>query len=77
MNSRHSLASNIEHVFRSRPNTWISMRELAAMGGIGGWRTRVSEVRRFKSMHIEHNGKNGSRSAYRFIPPAQDFELSA
>ena len=32
-------------LFRSRPGEWITMQELAHVGGIGGWRTRCSQLR--------------------------------
>lgn len=73
---RTSLTTNMEHYFRARPQTWLTMRELAGIGGVGGWRSRLVEVRQ-RGLTIEWNKKSGSRSAYRFIPPAQDFELTA
>jgi hypothetical protein len=57
----------IEALFRSQPNTWIPIYELAKVGGLGGWRTRVSDVRLKRGLNIEWNGLNGTRSAHRFV----------
>ena len=67
---RQSLAAQLEAELKSRPGEWIPMRELAAIGGIGGWRTRLSELgrRAVDPLHIEHNGKNGAASMYRYRP---------
>lgn len=67
---RQSLTDRLEALFRSRPGDWLSMAELAAVGGLGGWRTRCSDLRLRRAMHIEHNGKNGSASRHRFLPQA-------
>lgn len=50
------------------------MRELAAVGGLGGWRTRLSELGRRTSqpMRIEHNKQNGARSCHRYVPAASE-----
>src|SRR4051794_6526025 len=57
-------------LLKARPVEWIPMQELAAVGGIGGWRTRLSELGRRKvdPLRIEHNGKNGHLSAHRYLP---------
>ncbi len=65
---RASLADCLEQLFRSRPGEWIAIRELAEVGGIGGFRTRISELRLKRGLHIEHNGKNGAASQHRFLP---------
>lgn len=65
---RESCADKLEALLRSRPGEWISMRDLAAVGGIGGWRTRLSDLRLKRGLNIVHNGKNGQASAHRFIP---------
>jgi hypothetical protein len=66
---RATLTDAVEQLFRSKPNTWLTMRELADVGGFGGWRTRVSECRRDRGMDIEQDG-NGHKSRYRFRPQA-------
>lgn len=67
---RQSCASQLETLLKSRPGEWIPMRELAAVGGIGGWRTRLSELgrRKVEPLQIEHNGKNGAASCHRYLP---------
>ncbi len=67
---RQSLAAQLEALLRSKPGEWISIQELAQIGGIGGWRTRLSELSRRKvdPMHIAHNGKNGAASCHRYLP---------
>lgn len=56
------------------------MKELAVVGGIGGWRTRVSELRLGRDMRIDWNGLNGERSCHRFLthePLGRDASVSA
>jgi len=67
---RESLKSRLERLFRSRPREWISMTDLALVGGVGGFRTRISELnlREKNPMLIEWNGLNGARSAHRYVP---------
>jgi hypothetical protein len=68
LNRRANRTDLIEALFRSQPNTWILIYELAKVGGLGGWRTRCSQCRTERAMNIEWNGRNGNGSAYRFIP---------
>jgi hypothetical protein len=65
---RQSLASQLEAYFKARPGQWLPMHELAMVGGIGGFRTRISELRLTRDMRIEWNGFNGARSAHRYLP---------
>jgi hypothetical protein len=65
---RDSLTDAVEAYFRAHPNTWLSMADLSKVGGLGGFRTRISDCRIKRGMHIENNRKNGARSAYRFLP---------
>ncbi len=67
---RQTLAQKLEDLLKSRPGEWIALHELAAVGGIGGWRTRLSELgrRSVDPLTIEHNGKNGAASAHRYLP---------
>lgn len=67
---RASLASKLEELLKSRPGEWIPMADLAKVGGIGGWRTRLSELRLERDMRIDWNGKNGAASCHRFLPYA-------
>ena len=58
--------------FRRRAGEWVDVADLAGVGGIGGWRTRVSELRHAPyHMVIEWrlerwpDGRNRSRYCYR------------
>ncbi len=64
---RLSLAKQIEHFMRQHPNEWIPIAELAKQGGVGGFRTRLSELNK-RGFTTEHNGKNGELSAHRYLP---------
>ena len=67
---RQNCSMKLEALLKSRPGEWIPIRELAAAGGIGGWRTRLSEMglRKVDPLHLEHNGKNGAASCHRYLP---------
>jgi hypothetical protein len=39
-------AERLAHLFGRSPGRWFDGRELAAVGGIYAWRTRISELRR-------------------------------
>jgi hypothetical protein len=43
------------------------MAELAAVGGLGGWRTRLSDLRLKRGLCIDWNGRNGVESRHRFL----------
>lgn len=68
LSRRASLTDAVEAYFRARPLIWIPMAELVNVGGLGGWRTRVSECRAKRGLDILHNGKTGYASAYLFRP---------
>lgn len=59
----------IAGLFRAKRYHWISVYRLANVGGFSGWRTRLSEARRWYRMPIENRQvrqKNGVvRSEYR------------
>jgi hypothetical protein len=73
-----TLCDRMAQYFRLWPGDWLDVTDLAAIGGIGGWRTRVSDLRRPKfrggryEMTIEQrlihwpDGRN--RSQYRYVP---------
>ena len=75
-----TLAPNLDHLkpltqrvaglFLSRPGVWISMHELARVGGTGGWRTRVSEARSVLGvLENRQREQDGYRvSEYRYVP---------
>lgn len=67
---RLSYAKQLEWYLRAHPGEWIPIAELAKLGGVGGWRTRLSELGRRADdpLHIEHNGQNGELSAHRYLP---------
>lgn len=74
--STHTLTQAVADHFKANPGVWISMQTLAQIGGLGGWRTRVSNARTEFGMHIENrvarvklaNGEKITRSDYRFVP---------
>ena len=47
-----TLTERIATLFRSHPGEPIDVADLAAVGGISGYRTRVSEARRHLGMDI-------------------------
>lgn len=67
---RETLAAKLERHLKAHAGEWISLRELGDIGGIGGWRSRLSDLARRKvdPMHIEWNRKNGSASCHRYLP---------
>jgi len=67
---RESLTDHLEAYVTSRPGQWLTMSELAHVGGLGGWRTRLSDLRLKRGLTIEWNGKNGSASRHRYVPQA-------
>ena len=59
--------------FKAHPNTWIDGLELARIGGVYAWRTRVSECRLELGMDIKPRIRrmpNSQRkvSEYRYLP---------
>ena len=65
------LARMVAKHFLANPHRWIHMHELAAIGGTGGWSTRVRECRRIGGLRIENRQRtvNGYRqSEYRYLP---------
>ena len=70
--ARETLVDKMARHFRLTPNVWIDVMELAQIGGIGGWRTRVSEARH-RGLNIQQrlirwpDGRN--RSQYRLVQP--------
>ena len=65
---RLSLTDQLERCLKAQPGIWLSMSELAAVGGLGGWRTRLSDLRLKRKMCIEWNKKNGAASRHRYLP---------
>lgn len=75
---RQSNRDAIAEHFKTHPNRWISASELAEIGGILAWRTRVSDCRLTLEMHIENwlersenlDGTVSVTSYYRYLPQA-------
>ena len=66
-----TLTDRMASYFREREGCWCDVADLAAIGGLGGWRTRVSELRHAPWGYTIDNrllrwpdGRN--RSQYRF-----------
>jgi hypothetical protein len=64
---RKSLCDLLEEYLKEHANVWIPMADLAKVAGVGGWRSRLSELRLKRGMAIEHNGKNGAASCHRYL----------
>jgi hypothetical protein len=67
-----SLRDRVAHYFTAHPNTWVSMQQLAHIGGTGGWRSRVVECRTQLGMHIDNQQRRVQGitiSEYRYRPP--------
>jgi hypothetical protein len=65
---RASLKDRVRAYLEARPCEWISMVDLSQVGGLGGFRTRISELRVKDGLNIVHNGRNGLNSQYMFLP---------
>ena len=54
-----SRATRLSDLFRRSPGEWFDGRELAEVGGVYAWRTRVSELRRSPFfMNIENRQRD-------------------
>ncbi len=66
----------VARYFRQHRGRWIDGREIARVGGIYGWRTRISEARRELGMDIQNaqrrhrtaSGQSITISEYRYSP---------
>lgn len=47
------LTTEIDTYFRKRPGVWLTQFELAKVGGLGGWRTRVNTAERKLGLTLE------------------------
>lgn len=68
-----SLTDQLARFFRQHRRTWIDGRELARVAGAYGWRSRVSDCRRFLRMKIDNRvvyltrgSQRWRKSEYRF-----------
>ena len=73
-----SLTDRLRAYFLAHPNQWIPQRTIADIAGLGGYRTRASELRHAPySMTIEtrveliDGDTRAKRSLYRYKPAAQ------
>jgi hypothetical protein len=69
---KRTLCDRMAQYFRLWPGDWLDVADLAAIGGIGGWRTRVSDLRHAPyGMTIEQrlihwpDGRNRSQYMYK------------
>ncbi len=70
LSRRLSFSKQLEVYLKAHPNEWIPIATLAKLGGIGGWRTRLSELgkREKDPLALEYNGKPGELAAHRYLP---------
>lgn len=69
----------VAELFARHPYVWVSYRDLADVGGFGGWRTRVSNARRQLGWRIDNKWHEVKRedgtkyrvSFYRYVPDDQ------
>ena len=74
-----TLIARLAAYFKARPNEWVDARALLSVAGFGGWRTRVSDLRRRPyDMDIRNkvstrlvNGVRITDSHYQYVPAAQ------
>lgn len=75
--SKVTLCDRLAKRFRACPNIWLDARGLLEIGGFGGWRTRISDLRKPPySMAIDNkvrttvlaDGARITHSYYRFVP---------
>ena len=62
--------ARVAQLFRSQPKTWLDGLEIARVGGMYGWRTRVSECR-VSGMRIDNRQRKVGRrtvSEYAYFP---------
>lgn len=75
-----TLNDRLEAYFRAHAGEWITMQELAKVAGLGGWRTRVSNLRRQRGMQFENRvyRKDGyTISEYKFTPDRVPLEQAS
>lgn len=71
-----TLNDKLEAYLKARPNRWIPATAFERVAGRQGWRTRLSNCRRQRSMTIENrlatrttvNGDRFTLSWYRYVP---------
>ncbi len=66
----NKLNQRVHDLFMSKPAKWLSVKQLAKVGGFSGWRSRVSQVRTYLETRdegtIQWNG-DVKDSRYRYL----------
>tara|TARA_Y100000588_G_scaffold344850_1_gene391470 strand:- start:4179 stop:4502 length:324 start_codon:yes stop_codon:yes gene_type:complete len=74
------LRDKVARFFRDHPDCWIDASRLLQLGGMYGWRSRVSECRTQLGMKIENRQRREKRrtiSEYCFRPAERLFLLTS
>jgi hypothetical protein len=74
----YSVNDQLADFFRRHAGEWLTMEQLAAVAGIGGWRTRLNELvrggmvieKRPRRVWIEARGKTVTVVDRRYVPEA-------
>lgn len=73
--AKDTLCDRVAELLEQRAGSWVNARELMAVGGAFGWRTRLSNLRQRRGMTIENRWRtvsDGERrwreSEYRLLP---------
>lgn len=75
--SQYSLNEKLAAYFVKHAGEWLTMEQLAAVAGIGGWRTRLNEIIREgmpiekRARWIERDGKAVQVFDRRYVPPVE------
>lgn len=67
---RQTYTQKVIALFKSRPLEWLTVQELAQVGGFAAWRSRISDARQILEAEggtLEWNHKI-RLSAYRWLP---------
>ena len=71
---RHTFAAKVAAMFKAAPGEWIDGREVLKIGGVYGWRTRISDCRRapynLKIVNRQRRVGRYTISEYRFVADA-------
>ena len=80
MQPTDAFRDRVARFFRAHPDCWIDASRLLQLGGMYGWRSRVSECRTQLGMKIENRQRREKRrtiSEYCFRPTEHLFQLRA
>jgi hypothetical protein len=79
VSDRLSFRDRVAHFFKGHPGEWVSAYQLAKIGGLYAWRTRVSDCRTELQMVIENRVRRSVHgeaiSEYRYVPAADPAPL--